>query len=134
MIDWKVFKNKYFWITVLTISFVAAFYSYYDSKKASAKLENASIVSCNEFRSHIKNSSIIVIVDLKYADTYIDYFDGNSDYNDFRSYSIPEGTKVYIIDSLYSGKLLNIVIVEKSAKGKIYDESWIWHEFIGNNN
>ena len=87
---------------------------------------------CIEYRDTIDYPSILAIVDFSYAENYINYFSGKKKNQDFRSYPIPTGSRVKILDSMYEGKLAKVILIDKVEKRRIYEEFWIWHEFLKN--
>jgi len=133
MINWRLFKNRWFLITLVIVSFTGAIISYLLNQKHMEELSIAENAICVEFRD-LKHPSIWGIKKLKYKDQYLKVMlDTTINTNNIPLTSTVENNQqVKILGYSNDSMLVNIAIIREKGTpvNPRYEELWLWNKFI----
>lgn len=133
MIYWRLFKNKWFLIILVVVSFSAAIISYFLNQKHMEELNAAENAICVEFRD-LKHPSIWGIKKLKHKDQYLKVMLDTTvnTHNNIPTSVVENNQKVKILGYSNDSILVNVAIMRKKGTpvNPQYEELWLWNKFI----
>jgi hypothetical protein len=129
---WRIFRNKWFWITWLIVSVIGGVTGYLMLQNREQKIAEAEVFYVREFREGLKWPTIHVVENSAYKEDYLNYFQKNELRSDMRLQSLNQGQKVYLLEFSEDSLLARIALINEnpSMQQGYYNEYWIWHEYL----